>query len=93
MSAPLHIKVQDQDNVAIAVHDIAAATDAIRRLAGAEGILVDPVYTGKALSGLIGYVESGKVPQGSTVIFWHTGGATALFAEMEMVGNVAGIEE
>lgn len=70
-----------------------AATAAIRRLAGAEGILVDPVYTGKALSGLIGYVESGRVPQGSTVVFWHTGGATALFAEAEMVGNVAGMEE
>lgn len=66
------------------------ATAAIRRLARTEGIIVDPVYTGKALSGLIGYVESGKIPQGSTVVFWHTGGATALFAEPEMVGNVAG---
>lgn len=67
-----------------------AATAAIRRLARTEGILVDPVYTGKALSGLIDYAEQGKIPRGSTVVFWHTGGATALFAEPEMVGPVAG---
>ena len=66
-----------------------AATAAIRRLARTEGILVDPVYTGKALSGLIDYAEQGKIPRGSTVVFWHTGGATALFAEPEMVGPVA----
>ena len=66
------------------------ATAAIRRLARTEGVIVDPVYTGKALSGLIGYVEAGLVPQGSTVVFWHTGGATALFAEPAMVGGVAG---
>ena len=47
------------------------------------------VYTGKALSGLIDYAEQGKIPRGSTVVFWHTGGATALFAEPEMVGPVA----
>ena len=68
----------------------APATAAIRRLARTEGILVDPVYTGKALSGLIDYAEQGKIPRGSTVVFWHTGGATALFAEPEMVGPVAG---
>lgn len=66
------------------------ATAAIRRLARTEGLIVDPVYTGKALAGLIGYAESGKIPKGSTVVFWHTGGATALFAEPEMVGNVIG---
>ena len=66
------------------------ATAAIRRLARSEGLIADPVYTGKALSGLLDYVESGRVPQGSSVVFWHTGGATALFAEPEMVGPVTG---
>lgn len=66
-----------------------AATAAIQRLARTEGVIVDPVYTGKALSGLLDYVADGRVPQGSTVVFWHTGGATALFAEPEMVGGVA----
>lgn len=65
-------------------------TAAIRRLAETEGVFVDPVYTGKALSGLIGHVETGLVPQGSTVVFWHTGGATALFAEPEIVGSLGG---
>ena len=49
---------------------------------------MDPVYTGKALAGLIDYVRSGKVPQGSNVVFWHTGGATALFAEQEILGDL-----
>lgn len=64
-----------------------AATKAIRYLAQTEGILIDPVYTGKAFSGLIEYLSSGKVDKGSTVVFWHTGGATALFAEKEILGN------
>ncbi len=61
---------------------------AIRRLATREGILVDPVYSGKAFYGLLDMIESGKVPQGSKVLFWHTGGATALFAEPEIIGNL-----
>lgn len=64
----------------------AKAIEAIRLLARTEGLLVDPVYTGKAFAGLLGYVREGKVPPGSTVIFWHTGGATALFAEKEILG-------
>mgnify|MGYP001176825755 CR=1 FL=1 len=63
-----------------------AATEAIRLLARAEGLLADPVYTGKALAGLIGNIRSGRVAPGSTVVFWHTGGATALFAEREILG-------
>ncbi len=65
------------------------ATEAIRLLARSEGLLADPVYTGKALAGLIGHVRRGKVAPGSTVVFWHTGGATALFAEREILGDLA----
>ena len=65
-----------------------AATEAIRLLARTEGLLVDPVYTGKAFAGLLDHVRTGKVPQGSTVVFWHTGGATALFAEREILGDL-----
>jgi len=65
-----------------------AASEAIRLLARTEGLFVDPVYTGKALAGLIDYVRSGRVPQGSNVVFWHTGGATALFAEHEILGKL-----
>lgn len=64
------------------------ASQAIRLLARTEGLFVDPVYTGKAFAGLLDYVRTGKVPQGSTVVFWHTGGATALFAEREILGHL-----
>ncbi len=63
-------------------------TEAIKMLAQNEGLFVDPVYSGKALAGLIDYVRSGKVPQGSNVVFLHTGGATALFAEKEILGQL-----
>lgn len=65
-----------------------AGNDAIRRLARSEGVLTDPVYTGKAFAGLLDYVESGRIPQGSDVIFWHTGGATALFSESAIIGDL-----
>ena len=64
------------------------ASEAIKMLARLEGLFVDPVYTGKALAGLIDHVRTGKVEQGSNVVFWHTGGATALFAEQSMLGEI-----
>lgn len=66
------------------------ATQAIRMLAREEGLFLDPVYTGKAFAGLIDYIRTGKVEKGSNVMFWHTGGATALFAEKEILGDLAG---
>ena len=65
------------------------ATKAIKLLARKEGIFLDPVYTGKGFAGMLDYIYTGKIPQGSTVIYWHTGGATALFAEKAIVGNIA----
>lgn len=65
-----------------------AASEAIRLLAREEGLLLDPVYTGKAFAGMLDHIRSGKVEQGSTVVFWHTGGATALFAEKEILGDI-----
>lgn len=66
----------------------AAGSDAIRLLARTEGLFVDPVYTGKALAGLLADVERGDIRPGERVLFWHTGGATALFAEPEILGDV-----
>lgn len=65
-----------------------AGTNAIKRLAMTEGILTDPVYTGKAFAGLLDYVATGKIAAGSNVVFWHTGGISALFAEQQMVGKL-----
>lgn len=65
-----------------------AASEAIRLLARTEGLLLDPVYTGKAFAGMLDYIRTGRVVAGSNVVFWHTGGATALFAEKEIRGDL-----
>jgi len=54
--------------------------EAIRLVARQEGILLDPVYTGRAMAGLIDLVRKGEFGKGETVLFWHTGGSAALFA-------------
>ncbi len=60
---------------------------ALKTLAREEGILVGPVYTAKALSAMFAHLESGRIKKGSRVLFWHTGGASELFAEAEIVGD------
>jgi len=54
--------------------------EAIRLLAEHEGVLADPVYTGRALAGLIDLIRKGEFRAGQRVLFWHTGGYAALFA-------------
>lgn len=61
--------------------------DAIRLAARMEGLLLDPVYTGKALAGLRGLASEGALRADETVVFWHTGGAPALFAHPEQFEN------
>ncbi|MDQ3460025.1 MAG: D-cysteine desulfhydrase [Deinococcota bacterium] len=53
---------------------------AVRLLARLEGILLDPVYTGKAMAGLIGLAERGAFKRDDNVLFLHTGGSPALYA-------------
>jgi len=53
---------------------------AIGLLARTEGMLVDPVYTGRALGALIAMAEAGEIGEGESLVFWHTGGTPALFA-------------
>ena len=55
--------------------------EAIRLFARTEGILLDPVYTGRAAAGLIDLIRKGFFSPNETVLFWHTGGIPALFAE------------
>jgi D-cysteine desulfhydrase family pyridoxal phosphate-dependent enzyme len=54
--------------------------EAIKLVAKTEGIFLDPVYTGKAMAGLIDYIRKGKITKNDSVIFIHTGGNPALFA-------------
>jgi 1-aminocyclopropane-1-carboxylate deaminase/D-cysteine desulfhydrase-like pyridoxal-dependent ACC family enzyme len=58
----------------------AAAEEATGLLARSEGILVDPIYTAKALAGLIGRVRSGSLR--GPVVFWHAGGTPGLFERL-----------
>lgn len=55
------------------------AIDAIRLLARTEGIVCDPVYSGKALAALVAAARAGEL-DGAPTVFWHTGGYHALFA-------------
>lgn len=52
--------------------------EAIQLVAQLEGILLDPVYTGRAMGGLIDLVRWGAFTRSQTVLFWHTGGTAAL---------------
>jgi len=54
--------------------------EAVRMLASVEGVLLDPVYTGKAMAGLIGLIRRGHFKSGERVLFVHTGGSPALYA-------------
>ncbi len=46
-----------------------------------EGLLLDPVYTGRAAAGMIDLIRQGFFGSEESVLFWHTGGTPALFAE------------
>mgnify|MGYP002632055807 CR=1 FL=1 len=57
--------------------------ETIRMVAREEAILLDPVYTGKCMTGLIDQVEKGHVNKGASVVFLHSGGGPNLFAQSE----------
>jgi D-cysteine desulfhydrase family pyridoxal phosphate-dependent enzyme len=56
-----------------------ACIEAIKLAARYEGVVLDPVYSGKGLSGLIGLIQAGSLSPSETVVFIHTGGSPALF--------------
>jgi len=62
---------------------------AVMLAARREGLLLDPVYTGKALAGLQDMVHKGIIPREDPVLFWHTGGTPALFAFENVFGKNA----
>ena len=63
----------------------APMVEAVQALARTEAILLDPVYTGKIMAGLIGMARTGELSAGQRVLFLHTGGAPALFAYTEVL--------
>ena len=62
------------------------AREALRLVAGTEGIILDPVYSAKAMAGLIDHARTGRIGPGQTVVFVHTGGTPALFAYAAELG-------
>jgi len=62
---------------------------AVRLFAGSEGVLLDPVYTGKAAAGLIALVRSGEIARDETVLFLHTGGSPVIYANQAILRNAA----
>jgi len=54
--------------------------EAIRLMARTEGIVLDPVYAGRAFGALVDLIRKGVFQKDEIVLFWHTGGAPALFA-------------
>lgn len=61
-------------------HPTDGMVEAVQLLARTEAILLDPVYTGKAMAGLIDLIRVGEFTDTETVLFLHTGGAPALYA-------------
>jgi 1-aminocyclopropane-1-carboxylate deaminase/D-cysteine desulfhydrase-like pyridoxal-dependent ACC family enzyme len=59
----------------------AESAEALRLAARVEGLVLDPVYTSKALAGLIGEIREERFSASDTVVFLHTGGSPALFAD------------
>lgn len=63
-----------------------AEREAVSLFAKYEGLLLDPVYTGRAAAGMLDLIRKGFFKKDETVLFWHTGGQPALFAEKYSVG-------
>jgi len=59
--------------------------EAVLMLARLEGLLFDPVYSGKALAGMIDHVRQGRFEKGQQIVFLHTGGSAGLFAYADML--------
>ena len=59
--------------------------DAIRTLARSDGVLLDPVYTGKAMAGMVDLMDNGYFNEGESILFLHTGGTPALFPYRDQI--------
>jgi D-cysteine desulfhydrase family pyridoxal phosphate-dependent enzyme len=61
---------------------------AIKLLAQTEAVLLDPVYTSKAFAGMVADIRDGRYSPGDTIVFLHTGGSPALFAQRDLLSEV-----
>jgi 1-aminocyclopropane-1-carboxylate deaminase/D-cysteine desulfhydrase-like pyridoxal-dependent ACC family enzyme len=56
-------------------------------MATLEGILLDPVYTGRAMGALIDLIHKNEFSKNDSILFWHTGGGPALFSYAKKLTN------
>jgi L-cysteate sulfo-lyase len=80
--APLQQQIIVEASYSAGAYGVADAptVEAIEIAARLEAMIVDPVYSGKAMAGLMGLVRSGRFARGDNVLFLHTGGAPAIYA-------------
>ena len=64
------------------------AATALELAARTEGIVLDPIYTARAMAGLTAAVKDGTVARGETTVFWHTGGLPGLFGHADAVDRL-----
>lgn len=93
-TAPARERVRVDDGYVGAGYGIPANStfEAISIAARLEGLLLDPVYSGKGFAGLLGMIRAGAFRPDQNVVFLHTGGATALFAYETALGALSGRE-
>jgi L-cysteate sulfo-lyase len=65
--------------------------NALTLAARTEGIVLDPIYTGRALAGLVAAVDDGDITPGSRTVFMHTGGLPGLFGHPVTVSYAQGL--
>ncbi len=68
-----------------------AVRAALLTAARSDGLILDPIYTGRALAGLVAAVADGDIAPDDTVLFWHTGGLPGLFGSSQAVDWIAGL--
>ena len=68
----------------------ATTEEAIRLAARREALALDPVYSGKAMAGLIGLARRGRFGADDTIVFIHTGGGPGLFAYPAAIARLSG---
>lgn len=92
-----HLKIDNETNENVLIDDTFVgegygitteeSIETIKLLAKLEGIFLCPVYTAKAMTGLIEYIKSGKITKEETVVFIHTGGSPLLYAYYDKLFN------
>jgi L-cysteate sulfo-lyase len=67
-----------------------AGMEALKLVARTEGVLLDPVYTAKAMAGMIDHISSGAIEPNETIVFLHTGGSPGMFGHAHVIEPLLG---